>query len=154
MAAHVDPGAPRAATAAGNPERGPAWPARAGIVPPLADGFTVRADRVPGVAALLVPGSVVALVPGEEAGGRLGGWAQLCGKTHLASCLAGVIWEAGGVDFVAWVNAASRASVLSGYAEASACLGLDDGGDAESVAARFAGWPVGTARRWLLVLDE
>jgi tetratricopeptide (TPR) repeat protein len=55
---------------------------------------------------------------------------------------------------VAWVNAASRASVLSGYAEAAACLGLDDGGDAESVAARFAGWLAGTARRWLLVLDD
>lgn len=154
MAAHVGPGAPRAATAAGNPARGAAWPARAGIVPPVAEAFTVRADSVPGVEAMLVPGAVVALVPGEEAGGDPGGWAQSCGKTQLASYLAGVLWEARGVDFFVWVNASSRASVLSGYAEAAACLGLDDGGDAESVAARFAGWLSGTARRWLLVLDD
>ncbi|MGH3168011.1 MAG: hypothetical protein ACRDN0_19270, partial [Trebonia sp.] len=154
MAAHAHPGAPRAATAAGNPVRGPAWPTRAGIVPPLAEGFTVRADSVPSVEALLVPGAAIALVPGEEGGGHPGGWAQSCGKTQLASYLAGVLWEARGVDFVAWVNAASRASVLYGYAAAAACLGLDDGGDAEPVAARFAGWLAGTARRWLLVLDE
>jgi hypothetical protein len=134
--------------------RGPAWPTRAGIVPPLAEGFTVRADSVPSVEALLVPGAAIALVPGEEGGGHLGGWAQSCGKTQLASYLAGVMWEARGVDFVAWVNAASRASVLSGYAEAAACLGLDNGGGAESVAARVAGWLAGTARRWLLVLDD
>ena len=154
MAAHAHPGAPRAATAAGNPVPGAAWPARAGIVPPLADAFTVRADSVPGVEALLVPGAAVALVPGEESGGHPVGWARSCGKTQLASYLAGVLSEARGVDFVAWVNAASRASVLSGYAEAAARLGLDDGGDAESVAARFAGWLAGPARRWLLVLDD
>jgi tetratricopeptide (TPR) repeat protein len=154
MAAHVHPGAPRAAPGEGNPVRGALRPARAGIAPPLAQGFTVRADSVPGVEAMLVPGSVVVLVPGEEGRGHPGGWAQSCGKTQLASYLAGVLWEARGVDFVAWVNAASRASVLSGYAEAAACLGLDDGSDAESVAARFAGWLAGTARRWLLVLDD
>jgi hypothetical protein len=150
MAAHADPGAQRAATAAGNPARGVAWLARAGMVPPVADAFTARTDSVPGVEAMLVPGAVVALVPG----GDPGGWTQSCGKTQLASYLAGVIWEARGVDFFAWVNASSRASVLSGYAEAAACLGLDHGGDAESVAARFAGWLAGMARRWLLVLDD
>jgi tetratricopeptide (TPR) repeat protein len=154
MAAHAHPGAPRAVAAAGNPVRGAARPASAGIVPPLSEAFTIRSDSVPGFDALLVPGSVVALVPAEESAGHPGGWAQSCGKTQLASHLAGVLWEARGVDFVAWVNAASRASVLSGYAEAAACLGLDHGGDAESVAARFAGWLAGTARRWLLVLDD
>jgi tetratricopeptide (TPR) repeat protein len=154
MAPHADPGAPRAAMAAGNPARGAAWPARAGMVPPITDAFTARADSVPGVEEMLVPGAVVTLVPGEEADGNPGGWARSCGKTQLASYLAGVIWEARGVDFLAWVNASSRASVLSGYAEAAACLGLDDGGDAEPVAARFAGWLAGTARRWLLVLDD
>ena len=154
MAAHVQPGAPRAAPAAGNPGGGTVWPARAGIVPPLAQGFTVRADSVPGVEGMLVPGSAVVLVPGEEGGRYPGGRAQSCGKTQLASYLAGVLWEARGVDFAAWVNASSRASVLSGYAEAAARVGLDDGGDAEPVAARFAAWLAGTARRWLLVLDD
>ncbi|HLI36917.1 MAG TPA: tetratricopeptide repeat protein [Streptosporangiaceae bacterium] len=154
MAAHAQPGGPRAAPAAGDPGGGVVWSARAGIVPPLAGAFTVRADSVPGIEAMLVPGAAVALVPGEESGGHLDGWAGSCGKTQLASYLAGVLWQSGRIDFLAWVNAASRASVLSGYAEAAARLGLDDGGDAEPVAARFAGWLAGTARRWLLVLDD
>jgi hypothetical protein len=116
---------------------------------PLAQVFTVRADSAPGVGATLAPGSAVVLVPGEESGGYPGGRDQSCGKTQLASYLAGVLWEARKVDFVTWVNAASRASVLSGYAEAAARPGLEDGSDAESVAARFAGWLAGTARQWL-----
>jgi hypothetical protein len=52
------------------------------------------------------------------------------------------------------VNASGRTSVLSGYAEVAAGLGLDDGGDAEPVAARFAAWLTGTARPWFLVLDD
>src|ERR1700761_6399962 len=84
MAAHVHPGAPRAAPGEGNPVRGALRPARAGIAPPLAQGFTVRADSVPGIEAMLVSGSVVALVPGEEGGGHPGGWAQSCGTTQLA----------------------------------------------------------------------
>ena len=53
MGAHVDPATLR--TAAGNPVRSVAWPARAGMVPPLADAFTVRADSVPGIEAMLAP---------------------------------------------------------------------------------------------------
>jgi len=154
MASRVDPARPRAAAAAGNSARGVAWPARAGIVPPLADAFTVRADSVPGIEAMLAPGAAVALVSGQEGGGHPDGWAQSCGKTQLASYLAEVLWESRGVEFLVWVNAASRASVLSGYAGAAARLGLDDGGGAEPVAARFAAWLAGTARRWLVVLDD
>jgi tetratricopeptide (TPR) repeat protein len=152
MAAHGDPAALGAA--AGNPVRGVAWPARTGTVPPLADAFAVRADSVPGIGAMLAPGAAVALVPGQEGGAHPDGWAQSCGKTQLASYLAGVLWQSREVDFLAWVNAESRASVLSGYAGAAARLGLDDGGDGESVAARFAAWLAGTARRWLLILDD
>ena len=152
MGAHVDPATLR--TAAGNPVRGVAWPARAGMVPPLADAFTVRADSVPGIEAMLAPGAAVALVPGHEDAGPSGGWLQSCGKTQLASYLAGILWQSRGVDFLAWVNAGSRASVLSGYAGAAAQLGLDHGGGAESVAARFAAWLAGTARPWLVVLDD
>jgi tetratricopeptide (TPR) repeat protein len=154
MAAHADPARLRAAVTAGNPVRGVAWPARAGIVPPLADGFTVRADSVPGIEGMLAPGAAVALVPGQGSGGHADGWPQSSGKTQLASYLAGILWESRKVDFLAWVNAAGRASVLSGYAGAAARLGLDHGGDAESAAARFAAWLAGTARRWLVVLDD
>jgi hypothetical protein len=92
----------------------PEAPARAGIVPPLAVGFTVRTESVPDAGARLVPGTVVALVPGEKAGADPGGWAQSCGKTQLASYLAGALPEAGGIDFTAWVTAASRASLCPG----------------------------------------
>jgi tetratricopeptide (TPR) repeat protein len=144
----------RAVPAAGSPARGLAWPARTGVMPPLAEGFAARTDSVPGIGSLLVPGAVVALVPGQETAGDAGGWPQSCGKTQLACHLAGSLWQARGVDFLAWVNAASRASVLSGYAGAAATLGLDHDGGAEPVAARFAAWLAGTARRWLVVLDD
>jgi hypothetical protein len=153
MAAHADPGASSAAAAAGIRLRARAWPARAGIVPPLDGSFTVRADSVPGIGATLVPGTAVALVPGQG-GSRQDDWPQSCGKTQLASRLARDLWQSQGIDLLAWVNASSRASVLSGYAEAAAGLGLDDGGDAEPVAARFAAWLTGTARPWLVVLDD
>jgi hypothetical protein len=52
------------------------------------------------------------------------------------------------------VDAASRASVLSGYGQAAAKLGLDHAGDAEAVAARFLAWLAGTGRPWLVVLDD
>ena len=52
------------------------------------------------------------------------------------------------------MNAGSRASVLSGYRQAAAELGLDHGGDAEAVAARFLAWLDGTSRPWLVVLDD
>jgi len=58
------------------------------------------------------------------------------------------------VDLLAWVAAASRASVLSGYGQAAAKLGLDHAGDGEAVAARFAAWLNGTSRPWLVVLDD
>ena len=58
------------------------------------------------------------------------------------------------MELLAWVTATSRASVLSGYVQAAAELGLDHGGDAESVAARFVAWLDGTARPWLVVLDD
>jgi tetratricopeptide (TPR) repeat protein len=44
--------------------------------------------------------------------------------------------------------------VLSGYVLAAARLGLDHAPDAESVAARFLAWLGGTARPWLVVLDD
>ncbi|HEY2261265.1 MAG TPA: tetratricopeptide repeat protein [Streptosporangiaceae bacterium] len=152
MAAHADTATLR--TAAGNPVRGVAWPARAGMVPPLADAFTARADSVPGIEAMLAPGSALALVSGHEDAGPPDGWLRSCGKTQLASYLADALWQSRAVDFLAWVNAGSRASVLSGYAGAAAQLGLDHGDSAESVAARFAAWLAGTARPWLVVLDD
>ena len=143
--------------AAGQPQAGPGrsgtWPVRSGRVPPCAEGFIARAETVPGLEAALVPGASVALVGGGAAGG-VRGWPGGCGKTQFAAHLAGRLLRSPGVDLLAWVAAASRASVLSGYGQAAAQLGLDHGGDAEAVAARFLAWLEGTSRPWLVVLDD
>ena len=136
------------------PAQGVAWPVCTGQVPPLAEAFTLRADSVPGIEAVLVPGAVVALVPEPESAGHADGWRRSCGKTQLAAYLAGALLRSRGVELLVWVNASSRASVLSGYVETAARLGLDDGGDADPAAARFLGWLGGTARPWLMVLDD
>ncbi|MGH3407474.1 MAG: hypothetical protein ACRDRJ_33990, partial [Streptosporangiaceae bacterium] len=130
-----------------------AWPVRSGLVPLLADGFIARPETVPGLEAAVVPGAAVALVPRSAAGSAPASPGS-CGKTQLAVGLAGSLWRSRAVDLVAWVSATSRASVLSGYAQAAAELGLDHGGDAESVATRFIAWLEGSARPWLVVLDD
>jgi hypothetical protein len=109
---------------------------------------------VPQIEGLLEPGGAVALVPGPEGAGDAAGWLRSCGKTQLAVYLSEALWRSRGVELLAWVNASDRASVLSGYAEAAAHLGLDDGGDAGQVAARFRAWLGSTARPWLVVLDD
>ena len=139
---------------AGSRRPGVAWPVLSGPVPPLAEGFAARPDTVPGLEAVLVRGAAVALVPGQEAAGHRGDWPGSCGKTQLASSAAGSLWRSRTVELLAWVTATSRASVLSGYVQAAMELGLDDRGDAESVAARFAAWLGGTGRPWLVVLDD
>ncbi|MHB1595235.1 MAG: hypothetical protein ACYCU3_13755, partial [Streptosporangiaceae bacterium] len=144
----------RAAALAGGPAQGTAWPVRAGAVPLPAAAFAGRTDSVPRIEALLEPGGTVALVPVPEGAGDAAGWLRACGKTQLAVYLAEALWQARGVELLAWVNASDRASVLSGYTEAASLLGLDDGGDAELVAARFLGWLGSTARPWLVVLDD
>ncbi len=122
------------------------WPVRSGVAPPLADGFTTRAEMVPGLEAGLMSGAVVALVPGDGT--------QACGKTQLAAYLAESLRRSGQADLLAWVAADSRASVLSGYQQAAAALGLDHGGNAEGVAARFLAWLAAAGRPWLVVLDD
>jgi hypothetical protein len=109
---------------------------------------------VPRIEALLGPGGAVALVPAPERAGDAVGWLGACGKTQLAVNLAETLWQARGIELLAWVNASDRASVLSGYTEAASLLGLDDGGDTELIATRFLGWLSNTARPWLVVLDD
>jgi hypothetical protein len=146
--------AAQAADPADLPAQAATWPVRTGAVPPLAEAFTFRTDSVPRIEALLEPGTAVALVPSQEGAGHADGWLGSCGKTQLAARLAESLWQSREVELLAWVNASNRAAVLSGYAEAAARLGLDHGGAAESVAARFLGWLGGTTRPWLVVLDD
>jgi tetratricopeptide (TPR) repeat protein len=128
------------------------WPVQSGPVPPLARGLIVRYESVPSLEQVLLPGRAVLLAPEQAA--KAPDWQAATGKTQLAAYAARSLRWPGGLDLVAWVAAASRASVLSGYAEAASRLGLDSSGDAEAAAARFATWLRSTPRPWLVVLDD
>jgi tetratricopeptide (TPR) repeat protein len=129
--------------------RGPAI--RSGPVPALADGFTNRPESAPGLAGL-DPGTAVALVC--AAASRPEQPAGPCGKTQLAVQAAESLWRSGRVELLAWIDASSRASVLSGHGEAAAAAGIRSAGPAEEVAARLTSWLADTARPWLVVLDD
>jgi len=131
-----------------------ASPVRSGAVPPLADGFITRSETAPGLGAALVPGAAVVLANDHVAAEGMRDWLRSSGKTQLAVYLAESLWQSRGVDLLVWVVATSRASVLSGYAEAAAAMGADLVGDAEAVAARFVSWLGETNRNWLVVLDD
>jgi tetratricopeptide (TPR) repeat protein len=124
-------------------------------VPSLAHGFSAREETTADLGAALVTGAVVVLVPDRRAGEGPGGWRESCGKTQLAVSVAGGLWQSRRVELLVWIVATSRQSVLSGLAEAAAdALGADTGEDAESAAARFAGWLRETSRPWLMVFDD
>jgi len=128
------------------------WPVRSGLIPPLARGFSVRHESMPGLEHVLLPGKAVLLAPAQAA--KAPDWHATAGKTQLAAYAAQALRWPGGLDLVAWVTAASRATVLSGYAEAASRLGLNQTGDGEAVAVRFAAWLQSTPRPWLVVLDD
>jgi hypothetical protein len=82
-------------------------------------------------------------------------WRRATGKTQLAAALAESLWQSGQLDLLVWVQAASRPSVLSGYAAATAAVtGREQAISCESVAAQFLGWLSETSRSWLVVLDD
>jgi tetratricopeptide (TPR) repeat protein len=149
------------------PPRGPAgavpgrssWPVRSGTVPALADGYADRLETAPDLAAALPAGVAVALVPGRAAGSApdpaARDWLRASGKTQLAAAFAESLWQSRGLDLLVWIQATSRASVLSGYATATAAAtGRDQASSCESVAAQFLSWLGETSRSWLVVLDD
>ncbi|HEX3489303.1 MAG TPA: tetratricopeptide repeat protein, partial [Streptosporangiaceae bacterium] len=130
-------------------------------MPTLADGFSVRPETDPGLAAALPAGAAVALVsdraaaPAARPGPEPRDWLRSSGKTHLAAAWAEALWQAGDLDLLVWIEATSRASVLSGYAEVTAAVtGRDQVISCESVAAQFLSWLGETSRPWLVVLDD
>ena len=144
---------------AGGPAESPdgqaQWPVRAGVVPPLADGFSTRPESAPRLGAALVPGTAVVLVPGRGGGTGSRDWLGSCGKTQLAAFFAESLWRSQEVDLLLWVAATSRAAVQAVYAEAAeAALGTDPSADAGAIATRFVSWLGETRRRWLVVLDD
>ena len=134
-------------------------------MPALASGFSARPETAPGLAAALPPGEAVALVPdraaapaafaGPLAAPHARDWLRSSGKTQLAAAFAESLWQSGAIDLLVWIEATSRASVLSGYAAATtAATGRDHAGSCESVAAQFLSWLGETSRPWLVVLDD
>jgi tetratricopeptide (TPR) repeat protein len=142
----------------GNPDPASAWPIWSGPVPPLADGFTVRPDTAPDLEATLIPGATVVLLPDQAPapfpGTAAPGWQVPTGKTQLARYFAESVWRSPGVDVLTWIVASSRRSVLSGFVQAAAAVGVGYAGDAGAAAARFVDWLGQTTRPWLLVLDD
>ncbi len=150
-----------AATAPGRPS----WPVRSGTVPALADCFRVRLETAPNLATELPAGTALALIPDRpaarasfpdavaDAGAQ--DWLRSSGKTQLAAAFAEALWQSGSIDLLAWIDATSRASVLSGYAAVmAAATGRDQASTSESVAAQFLSFLTDTSRSWLVVLDD
>jgi len=127
----------------------------------VADGYTDRLETAPDLAAALPAGVAVALVPDRAACPGPAGdpaardWLRSSGKTQLAAAFAESLWQSRRLDLLVWIQATSRASVLSGYAAATASVtGRDQASSCESVAAQFLSYLGETSRSWLVVLDD
>ena len=146
---------------AGAAPGGPSWPVRSGMVPALAGGYSDRLETGPDLPAALSAGMAVALVPdraagpGPAAGPAAQDWLRSAGKTQLAAAFAESLWHSRELDLLVWIQATSRAAVLSGYAAAMAtATGRDQASSCESIAAQFVSWLGETRRPWLVVLDD
>jgi tetratricopeptide (TPR) repeat protein len=130
-----------------------ASPLRSGVVPPLAEGFAARPESAAGLLEALLPATTIVLTPARTGPVPYPDWRGSCGKTQLAVWIAESLWQARTIDLLIWVTAASRAAILAAYAEATATIGIDSPGNAESAAARLVRWLGQANRHWLVVLD-
>ena len=125
-----------------------------GSVPPLADFFHQRPETGLDLRAGLYPGDTVVLTHGEptaagpaDQGGT--------GKTQLAVAFAQGLCGARAVDTLAWVTAASREAIVTGFAQAARVVGAADLSlPAEVAADRFTDWLAHARRPWALILDD
>src|SRR5215475_2152963 len=128
-----------------------------GTVPPLADAYYPREQSGPDLAGSMRPGQTVVLVHGEETGqaAKVPAAQGGTGKTQLAVEFTHAMWNNRTVEILIWVNAASRESVITGFAQAANTVDAsqpDEG--AETAAARFVSWLAHTRRPWALVIDD
>jgi hypothetical protein len=129
------------------------WPVVVGRPPRQADAFQdrpgLRAKIWSGLAADQVT-VLTQVVTGDGGTGK----SQLAGAAFRAA-LAGGDGEAG-VAVAVWVTAATRAAVLTAYAQAYTRThpALGGAGEAEDLAGQFLAWLQHTPRRWLVVLDD
>jgi len=127
----------------------PAWPIRVGVVPLAANCFQPRALREHGARTDRKAVSKAAASPIRVLSG-LGG----VGKTQLAASHAESQWAAGAIDLLVWITAASRESVLTGYADAAASVIRPVATNPSRMAEQLLSWLAQTERRWLIVLDD
>jgi tetratricopeptide (TPR) repeat protein len=128
---------------------------RVGVVPPIAPGFTARADMAHSITGMLGAGTTFMLVPASSFAEGRRNWLGAAGKTQLAAYVAESLWRSALIDVLVWISATDRASILSGYVHASvAVTGLEPADGSESVAARFLSWLHDTTQQWLVVLDD
>src|SRR5436305_2383266 len=128
-----------------------------GTVPPLADAYYPREQSGPDLASTVRAGETVVLIHGEETGeaSRVPAAQGGTGKTQLAVEFTHTMWNTRAVEILIWVNAASRESVITGFAQAANTVDAsqpDEG--AETAAARFVSWLAHTRRPWALVIDD
>src|SRR5690349_4850333 len=128
-----------------------------GTVPPLADAYCPREQSGPNLASTMRPGQTVVLVHGEESGqdSRVPAAQGGTGKTQLAVEFTHAMWNTRTVEILIWVNAASRESVITGFAQAANTVDASQPTEgAETAAARFVSWLAHTRRPWALVIDD
>src|ERR1700761_9542552 len=128
-----------------------------GTVPPLADAYYPREQSGPNLASSMRPGQTVVLVHDEESGQDSSAPAAQggTGKTQLAVEFTHAMWNTRTVEILIWVNAASRESVITGFAQAANTGDTSQPTEgAEAAAARFVSWLAHTRRPWALVIDD
>lgn len=131
------------------------WPVLSGALPPLAEFHSDRPETGLGQRGTLDCGMTTLLAPPDDASLPGPPEPSGTGKTMLAAGIAHGALAAATADLVVWINAASRAGILAGYAEALAAVGGAGPGDGpDAAAARLLAWLATATRPWLLVLDD
>ena len=125
-----------------------------GGVPPLADAYFTRAESGLDLASSLRPGETVVLVHGAGTDVALAAQGGT-GNTQLAVEFAHVMWNTRAVEILVWVSAASRESVITGFAQAANMVHASQPYEgAEIAAARLVAWLDRTRRPWALIIDD
>ena len=126
------------------------WPILVGRLPDSADCFQERPEQDALIRAFRKAKTVVVAQILTGMGG--------VGKTQLAADFARSQWDDRYVDLLVWVNASSRLSIISTYADTADRIGAIPAGgtsDLNVAANRFRSWLAEREdKKWLIVLDD
>lgn len=133
-----------------SPQGGIDWPVLVGILPQGADCFQRRPEQEQLITAYWSANTVVLVQVLAGMGGT--------GKTQLAADFAKTLWDRRNIDLLVWVNASSRASIISSYVVAATRIGATPpggAGDVSAAADRFLSWLAEKSdKKWLVILDD